>query len=482
MTINRFRVRRGQGVRVEIPHEPVKSPTDPDAAGLQPQLPRAVIFQDDRKDLYTRRGPLEIQLYDLGMRLQSLPGQPTSDPKAFIAKNDNSAAEPLPVGWNRYAPMQYEFIGDDHHTARFIFYTMDKAEILDLDQRLIRTDGALDPFDFSPANGSGRKLPNVLQLPYFFGKGDPSKSGFQAENLLQVKLGEYEGRVGKPEADPEKADWKRRKGEAGDGDEKWDPAQLAADMIFHPGSLKSQKIKAAGRLAVLPPSKDPEIFAARWPPYYFFDTGDPAFKVTKEPSYGAEAVAFRATAGKPLRIFLKPILTINTIGLVVRTSDGDEMTIGDFQTNQQLWFAGRIPIFPRLENTKETRIPPSRIMGAYISRIPFITNRLAEARGWGEYQLQQSRPNASIPPQQVKRAVGFTRYPDDPNPLDPTISPLFDRTGTLAAVVMSGEKKFYIWFATAKAFPNVAAYRPLMYDDQQGFAIRIDTEGFGLLI
>ncbi len=335
MTEKKFTVRRGERVRVELPVERT-------AVTTPEQSVRGIIPIDADDDLYVRRSKSLVTVYDLGVRLRSVSG--ASAPSYILPLGTHETPLPGDGKVNEYVELEYQAelkIALRPQYEGFPFnYTFDfeeSSEVADPDRwnQLGRAllgvhgddDDPFDPFDYTSANGSGRRLPNVLQLPY--------------ENALKLTLGigdaSYD--LNKEEADEWKQVGKTH------SDEAWNPQNVADMTVFNEGMLNLKNKKRVTSIAA----------NAVWH-YESFASGDTTnFKVTDSPSYAAAAVPL--SVQPPLRIFLVPqLFTVrrefynasHDFEVTFTTPPGIGTAHG-FGVVMHGWSATRLPVFPRLK-------------------------------------------------------------------------------------------------------------------------------------
>lgn len=418
---------------------------EPDDEGLIPV--------GDDPTRYVFRGKLSVEVFDLGTRLRSVPEQ-DFDEKRVRLSSELSAPETRDDNFNEYVEKQFGAAGtvEVSTPGNYIRLNLSDAEVRSLDRQLLGLPGdELDPFGFTAANRSGRKLPNCMPLPH-------------ANNFkLDLLLGEERYALAAPDSrstfaqsdlhlagdgaqveEERQAEWKKREPEDGDAAERWNPfntgARSSSEFInsqwqsftslnsaFEPGVLKPKK-GAGGRLAVAHGHNEPlSGNNVGFGLFETFDTSDAeTFKITREPSFDAEAVDFRLPSAR-VRVYLRPRIVKYFWGIF--GLNNFTRPLGD-----QVMFAGRLPVYPFLP-TGDLRLPSQKTINSYLARTPEAA--AAVRRNRALYPGATSNPNptglASIyefPGDGSTFARNYVRY---------------NQVGLLVGVVVAGSRKYYVW-------------------------------------
>jgi hypothetical protein len=306
MTDKKFTVRPGQTVRVELSKKDAQG-----TEGKREREHKAVLFPDEDSDLYVRRGPVAMALYDLGTRLRSVPPDTVFNGlrRREYLSQETASPDNAHNYFNEYVEVAYEVQGIFHPVTpeqeeagelSTLEVTSEEWERLDkmlLGSRAPLVEGEphdpFDPFGFSFANGSGRALTNVAPVPYslmYFGAIYIGDSDFGVSSDPHI-------------VDPDHpvAGWDFRQPKEADAEERWNPHNLGDGSYlpdnFAQRALEFKNKKAKGALGV-------QIHG-----YEYFSTGDPdTYKITTEPSFEAEEKKF-SIKGRDNRIYLRPTLT-----------------------------------------------------------------------------------------------------------------------------------------------------------------------------
>jgi len=396
-------------------------------------------FLDDEGARYIRRDELKINFYDLGTRLRSVP--PT-DPFTWRRIRPNSETS-LPARddaqgyFNEYVEMELERAAVAVWPSEILPINAPPptlADIMALDRILLgsrapEATDPLDPFGFSPANGSGRRLSHSMPLPYFRPAGAARYAGMVVINGSEERyLHESESAY-------------RRLGKSG-AQERWSPRNLEENphytynVALNQGALWPRE-KRITRLALRP--QDTGIL----PRYIQFDTGDTAnFKVTAEPSVTASAVLLKEKplSGGQVRVYLKPRIVRYT--LMHRTLPGPD-NVSAYTRTAAIW--GRYPYEGLLTGS-----------AADISLATPYTCYARRSRLLGP--LIDTLPG----PRLTKRFTDLGI---------PGFGPREDAThlpGTLAGVVTQGSQVCYVWRVTPEVITLPADYNDFNQGDGFG--------------
>lgn len=182
MSDKKFTVRSGARVRVELP-----APVTADTATLdERQRGAGLLATDDDSARYVFRGrPGSVAFYDLGTRLRSVPGDTVFDGLRFREMVSGDSAAPDDAGGrvSEYIEIRAEAAGtyvepgessyglplmmlSDAEAALLERALLgrrspDAAEVLDVPGEPL---DPVDPFGFTPVNGSGRSVGNCQEL------------------------------------------------------------------------------------------------------------------------------------------------------------------------------------------------------------------------------------------------------------------------------------------------------------------------------
>jgi hypothetical protein len=282
-------------------------PVNPPAA----QGPKGA-FDDEDDDSILAFPKKDITFYDLGTRLRSVaPG--TFDRLRRVERGYTIETAPATGFFNEYVELDLE------KGKNINSFGITLGEISDIEAELLRGD----PFGHSEANGSGRQVPNVMQLPYEsewlyvdatigptrFALAQPGKRPFLNE----------------PPANPPATSQKWTRSAVDIAHESWNPLNVSAGLVASPGSLKSK----VGFLKV--------DCAAH---YEAIDTSDNSrFKWTLDPAFGSAEVTGPKLSGNT-RVFLRPRIHHTSFGYAIESNTGGHATPGQAQV------LTRLPMYP----------------------------------------------------------------------------------------------------------------------------------------
>jgi hypothetical protein len=434
-------------------------------AGAPARRP-GLVGEDSAESRYVSRGKLTIEVFDLGTRLRSV--APTVfDGKRVRLRSELTAPEVRDDYFNEYVETEYTASGavEVGPSESYIRLNLTDAEVRDLDAQALGVGGdALDPFGFTPANGSRRKVPNCMPLPY--------ANDYQIDLMVgeeRYALAAPDGRAtfahsdlglpGDGAAVPAEARdaWRRREAKDADSSEQWNPVSRgeggsaefvggewryfgALNPAFGQGTLKPRG-GAGKRLAVAHGHDEPpSSFNPGFGLFETFDTADTTnFKVTTEPSFEADEAGFRLTNVRT-RVYLKPRLVKFYWGIFDLINF--TLPLGD-----QVMFAGRLPLYP-FPPAGDLRAPSAATVAAYLAREPQA--RAAVVRNRALYPGATGHPGTDS-------SVSIYELPGTPpgtarNYLN------YSQVGMLVAVVVAGGAKYYVWRRTQAAARNAGTF------------------------
>lgn len=310
MTDTTRSVRRGETVyaHVRADAEEAKAKPEEEKKNGPPD-----VGEDDDLLVFRKGG---ITFHDLGTRLRSTPD--TSFDRLRQTDPDPATA-PQNGWWNEYVEIPLEAVAFLNDWRLF------PDDILPMNDQLLGGD----PFGFSEANGSGRKVPNCMPLPY-------SRSEWlHVDAVLYGNSGEARHVVGvkgqRPRNDEtfdaapaDKGVWKsesisedRREGE------RWNPLNPnQGDNGVLQTQIAGKHLKVDSRLY-----------------YEGLDTGDSSKYVwTTEPSASAPEVAVPKMVGQRVRVFLRPRVQMVQFGYAVNAGAGT--------TSVNSTLVTRLPVYP----------------------------------------------------------------------------------------------------------------------------------------
>jgi hypothetical protein len=338
------RVRRGDTVTVRIADD-----SDQPTSGQQEEATatsRGMAPDDAGDDDVLAFKKKTITFYDLGTRLRSVPNPGTFDRLRRLERSAPIETDPHDGYYNEYVELDLE------KGKNINSFGLTLGEIAPIEAELLRGD----PLGHSAANGSGRTVPNAMQLPY------------ESEWLyLDVTVGSKKVALSQPDkrpflseppANPPRSSPKWKKKDVDLSEERWNPLNISAGLVGSPGSLKT----GSGKLKV--------DCAAH---YEALDTDDARFKWTNDPSFAAAGVDAPSLSGNT-RVFLRPRVQHTSFGYVIQSNTGGLATPGQAQV------LTRLPMYP--------------LVGKLI-RIPITVdgNRLIITRGFaraGSASLERS--------------------------------------------------------------------------------------------
>lgn len=469
----RFTVRRGGRVEIGIAGDADET--------RRPELPaaesrRVAAYADDEDEPLQRRRGLSVEVFDLGTRLRSVPAAAFDGRRVRLA-SELDAAEPAEGNFNEYVELELSRAAPvevNNAPGGFARFNLSDAERDALGAELLGAPGdALDAFAESAANGSGRKVPNAMPLPFDNSLrvdvmlGDDryplaNRSTFAASDLLLPGDGETV-----PEA--ARAAWRAREPKEEDASERWNPYNTGAQSVgethagtfygfdslnpaFGQGTLRP-KGGAGKRLAIAHGfNVTPPTSSVGFGLYETFDTSDAeTFKVTREPSYSADEVAFKMPAGR-VRVYLKPRFVIHYSNLW--NLNNFTRPLGD-----AFAFAGREPLYPFPPTPADLRILSAATLGAYMARTPAARETLQRLRALYAGAVSDPTPSGSHVVAEYSPANQISIYLH------------YSLAEMLVGVVTSGSARFYIWrrvhdaarFAATLTTPNVAVPELLPY-------------------
>ena len=319
--------------------------------------------------------------------------------------------------------------------------------------------GDLDPFGSTPANGSGRLVPNCQPLPWN-----------AEQHLVAVRAGgrKYIAGVGdpvahppaEPDADVATEDTWAKSARSRDAD--------AAESWAAYTSCNDHEGKEAGMLRITAAGGGLRLVCENR--YYSWDTEDARFKVTSEPQFAADRVPFSLTAGE-YRVYLMPRVQDSGLSALTDWSFNDFIFMGESVARYgPIVLAAHLPAYPHkpfplrrrttyneLSNVKtETylklnaagmaavvagaaRYFPKVITDSFLGR--YVPKKYAEfgqvPGGPGPMFLQYAPPSLYAP----------TLHYFDLGRLPPGIEdiPSMNFRGLLLGVVAQGERRWYVW-------------------------------------
>lgn len=422
MTIRDYKVARGDRVDAKISGQDkgkAASGTGKDAQGRGGAFD---VGEDD--DVLVHRKPANISFYDLGTRLRSVPSGTTfNGTRVYEWPNTTAETEPAEGNTSEYVELALEVDGEmvEHGSIieppwwhEVVITDDDWATLTDMllgSRKPLEEDeepsDVVDPFGFSTANGSSRRLPHCAELwadNLFYQPVSFHVSGRDIAFTLNPDVFTEEAGYELPytlrEAKPE------------DEDERWNQNNVAGGMAFN--QLVAPKGFFEGSSG---PVKIDNAFphyqlTLNIHNYHGFDTADTVkYKVTNEPSYAAEAVTY-SFKGKDNRFYLRP----RVMGLLLfsGTPTGGFILTGD-------WAGRAMPAYPRINNNEEPNI--NSLYRCVVSRSQYSQH--AELIG----------PNAFLAAIKLNVGEHFGT---------PTAC-LALRQGSLAGVIGQGSKLFYVW-------------------------------------
>lgn len=307
MTETVIKTKRGQAVGL---HLPARRSDEVLREGNGLPTRKRFIGISDEEDRYVFRRRGELEFFDLGTRLRTVP---TGFTYTGLELRDYGATDSPDVDdalQNEYVEVRYEvaassLVGLEPDGAPAMSVT--DHEFLQLRRMMLGSrapsvdgepDDPVDPLGFSTANGSSRKIPNCMPL-YFGTIGDSFTLGSFAFHLFPIRINLVhlfdlfaDGRAFV------------RESQSSDIDERWCPDNIHSGAAFSQVKFTKayQRSLKGGHLRV------EDIGSAGIASFYFsFDTQDTAnVKITTEPDFSADAVIYKYRVGD--RVYLRPRL------------------------------------------------------------------------------------------------------------------------------------------------------------------------------
>ncbi len=485
--------------------QPVKrAATPPD------EKQRGILHVDDEPPRYLRRPGRTVTFHDLGTRLRSVAPNTLFTDLRYRAANDRDVPDPQDDYINEYVEQEMDMSGIARRillsydttavdVVRHETYEISFSDVLEsqfrrqerimLGSRVQDATDPVDPFGYSPANGSGRNLPHAMELyhrtlfPNWIGVAAPNEvvrapspvgpdgQSLWLQNIL-LNPPEFEFRpntliqAGTDE-------WKARAAGEDDDDERWNPLNLNASTglglvprtyVHQPkfyqsapaghlmvGFLWRNFLLPDGTRAELDDNNEPLdaplywIFSPDGPShrtlpssrvegypgltattYWGFDTGDLSkYKVTGEPTFPAPSIPYKF-GGKNVRIYLRPRQQAFAL-LNAQTDDPiyPQERFPHVSTIISAW-ASRFPVYPSYQ---------SLISSARRSTLSVIT--IAEEPVERLFFLSHSPTTATG---EAFSAARIQRLPTLPS-------------GSLVGVIVQDHKPYYVWQITGVSWP-----------------------------
>lgn len=354
--------------------------------GSFPISERGIVPVDDETPRYLRRQKPEtgIRFFDLGTRLRSVSPVTVVDGVATAINFDGlrrreADATDLPTPhatyYNEYVEIPLEvpvtpvFSPDDNQWHMTVSGEQNAILNRQLLGALAETaDDPLSPVEFSDANGSGRRLPHAMEL--FEGNDGYPQYPFHILVFLTGTGIVREFKTLPGDTTPQlyyKFDgtlqtdynvwglvaegvWSLREPEENEDEENWNPDNEASGAAHNqyakPQSYKVREgdlLLSAGTLGLAPGVQIVDApFSSQAGIYYGFDTGDTDnYKLTAEPSFEAETVAF-SFRGKDNFVYLRPL----PASFMIATEVDDDPALLEIS---RAW-VGRVPVYPAINN------------------------------------------------------------------------------------------------------------------------------------
>lgn len=429
-----YQVPRGRTLRIGLGRKR-KAP----APLATPAEPSGIIPLEEDEPLYVRRGGPELSFFDLGTRLVTRPLAALDDAGAFRpdgardspATSDDASVGNLYLEQSYICPLRSDSTTQNAQLTSSAYHTADDQHALD--RHLLGDGDPLDPFGETPAQGSGRAVPNCMPLPEDAGAllTDIIFSGKRyalARSGTRPLVSEVFTAGAAPAETPE---WTARKPAAGDARERW--------------GFWSRETGAAQAAATLRPKGAASHLAvdSLWN-YESFDTSDTTnFKITAENHFDAEAVPFRLGAGK-VRVYLKPQTLFYVCAYrryFTATAGGQppiQMTAG---------LCTRLPVYATLPDLREFAAL-GYVADALVRRTAHATRNYERT-----VMIATARTDALVADMERVEGLLLARNPgkvfDEARARDyafATFSPAHTvHAGTLLGVVISGSRRFYVW-------------------------------------
>jgi hypothetical protein len=336
---DRFKLRLPGELTIEIDEETGDASASARAAEEEDVSGSGLLPTGYEEDIAYPRASPEVRLYDIGVRLRSVAAQ--SPPNFMLPLTSTEVPERVDGYVNEYVELDVsrELRAEIDTTGDRNEFTFQNSQLTDLSAWNELKDGLLaglasdnpfNPLGYTPANGSGRRLPNVLQLPYradFFRIS--AVVGSRSVNATEKAAGAESWIFAGGD----------RPGEA------WNSGNIEDGTVFKEGKGRAKGVSRISALTV-----------TAWGYYEGFSTTHNT-KVTALPSYDSPAVEFSARL--PLRIFLTPLLMAQPARIITGRKEWfihflpDEGhptgSSGTYEVRGQVvngWVAARLPIYP----------------------------------------------------------------------------------------------------------------------------------------
>lgn len=337
MTDKKIIIRPGGHVRVELPAGETADTAESD------ERRRSLIADDDDPPGYIFRArPTAVAFYDLSTRLRSVAAGTDPTPPRLRELESSDPAGPCADCFSEYAGVHTGDRGTEGEQSgqTYTLYSLDDFAAVERGLLGRRHPEApadeggepldpVDPFGFTLVNGSSRLVSDCEELstdrlsnfalPAFRVTTSTTvrEQRPEPENPLRVV---YRGTLGvevDPVAELVAGRWRTREAAPGDNDERWNPKDLESGAAQRQLAIpRDSRIRAEGQLILgqfTPQGGDDSEHPDYWDfislagEYHGFDTGDTVrFKVTMEPSYGAEAAVY-TFRGVDNRVYLRPL-------------------------------------------------------------------------------------------------------------------------------------------------------------------------------
>lgn len=450
----KFTIQPGETAQIKLKRR--RKPRRKDAPQAKPAAKKGILPVSDETPRYIRRQNLAITFYDLGTRLRSVadssfdelrfrPSSATDAPE----RNDEWTDEYVEIDYTSPGQVSVDFDGGTPY-GRLSLTTSQLGELQSL--LLGKPGDAFDPFGFTEANVTGRRLANCMPLPYG-----------NLLNLNAITGGRHYlcglANVIPPEEIPQEDldRWKLRRAKADEETERWNPHNLeqwnlAGLPLTREGQLKP---KGAGGSGL-------KIVTASLHTYEPFDTDDAVnFHVTNEPSFDADAIAFKFTSA-PHRVYLRARLVMHTpdLSLPYTSASQPDQTFY-LPSGAAMWsddyftFAGRFPIYPQFPlHSPLLSSWDQPVFEAYYARAPVASathDRIKAlllslpAATKELFGIPSDGVYAGPPDKQGQASVREETAPSS-TPFGARLS--YQMAGLLVAVIARGNSRFYVWRKT----------------------------------
>lgn len=387
----------------------------PASKKARPVPPRGIVPVDDEPPRYLRRGKVEIVYLDLATRLHSVPSTTFTGNRIRLA-SDTAAPVRDDTYFNEYVEIEYELPRVAAQPAT-LYTTEEIAQLTAalLGARAPGSSDTLDPLATTEANVTGRKLFNCMPLPeraglFHLWAGVNDEDYRLSDGTITDTGGIWPVSVVE--------EWKRRKANAADAQERWNPLNLQFANVAH----RTAMLKPRARVERLAQTYQPSAGfggANVWGMYERFDTSDLTnYKITSEPSFAAAEASISFNTRSAIRIYLVPRMVLHTFTTGVGTP---------YNFTPFAWH-GRMMIYPDVwTGTGATQEEVNRRALCFIQRSPLALSAFNAV-------TPTVTPVYAVP----SFYVFFQEYPN-----------AISLPGMLSAVIVQGAKTFYIWRRTA---------------------------------